>query len=172
MITNLLVYFFITSKSSLELRGFLVRLAMLPQKTSRHESLAAIHALIRPFPRMVPKMQDQRGPLCESSSTLRTTVRFFPGVHPPMNTEVLFARELFVAHVASRDLLVDVAPPVHHQPSAGGKHGAAQIAQMLNLLVQPVQLLQVAFQETFPGETFQADRAHVFLFRATLHLGR
>lgn len=168
--------FYITSfqveVSSLELRRFLVRLAMFPQKTSRYESLAAIHALIRPFPRMIPKMQDQRGPLCESSSTLRTTVRFFPCVHPPMNTEVLFARELFVAHIAFRDLLVNVTPPVHHQPSARGEHSAAKIAQMPHFLVQSVQLPQMGFQESFPRESFQTDRAHMFPFRATFHLGR
>lgn len=159
--------------SSLELRrSFLVRLAMLPQKASRYESLAAIHASIRPLPRVIPKMQDQRSPLRESPPTLGTTVRFFPRVHPPMNTQVLLARELFVAHVALGHLLVDVTPPVHRQPSAGGEHGAAEIAQMTRFLAQSVQLAQMGFQESFPGESLEADRAHVFPFRAALHLGR
>lgn len=85
------------SRVGLRLPGFLVNPPMLLQEAAGNETFAAVDALVWPFAGMVPKMQDQRGPLCESSAALRATVRFFSRVHSPMNTEVLFAGELLVA---------------------------------------------------------------------------
>lgn len=63
---------------------------------------------------MVPEMEDQRGPLSESTAALRANVWLLTGVHTSMNVQVLSAGELFVAEIALGDLFVRVAASVDH----------------------------------------------------------
>ena len=134
---------------------------MFLKEAARYEALATVGALIRSLPCVVPNVQDQSGPLREPPVALRATVRLFARVYAPMNAEVLFAGEHLVAQLALDGLLVHVAPPVLHQSSLGRQHRAAQVAQMLHLVVQPVLLLQMPIQEQLLRETFQAHLARV-----------
>lgn len=58
-------------------------------------------------------MQNQRGPLRETSAALRTHVRFVARVRSSVDAQVLLAGESLVARVAFEDLLAHVITFVH-----------------------------------------------------------
>lgn len=112
-------------------------------------------------------MQDQRCSLREIPATLRADVWPFTCMCALVNVQGLFTDERLIAYIAFEDFLACVATFVRHQPSHGGQHRAAEIAEMFRrcLVCESVLVLHVPLQQSFVHEFLWTEPTYVLGLR-------